>query len=637
MEIHRNARRAAPFALLAVLCVAAFSNSNSDRFLYTSPQFVRDNDDIAQLESPWRAMSLHLVGEEAAANGEVFVRRPLLSLSFALSKTLLGNEAWKYRATNVGLHLCSALLLFAIIRRTLRRLPRTDIQRTGTAAAALAAALWMVHPMQTEAVNLILARSQLQVSLLILLSLFASIRFFETTSAGSPPASVSARQLAWAFLGVVSACAAMLTKETAAVAPLVIWLYLRAFFPEASGHLRRYVATVAIATWTIAGLLVAATLEDVQSDLGGHSLDYLLTQPSVILRYFRIAIAPTNLSIHVFDFDGFVPRPSIAHILVVLGLAATSGIAAIRGSRLGFLGACVFLLLAPTSSFLALTETIHIKRFYLALAPFVIAIVAAAVITFHRLHAERKTGKAGVLLLGAIASICVALFVGETRRMNLQYHDPYGATNGSERVAAMTVAGIYELTQRQNPEQALEHFRLALDTLGPDAGCFLHRDARRPGPCRVGNFIGVAHVVAGDYDAAIAQFEKLAERAPEWTTATNNLAATLILDGSPDRAARLLAPLATSQNVLPSVAVNYAVASLVTGEMEDAREYFDTARTMIGSAVPWLETQRLEGAIRQRNEGPIRIVPLPAMMDGNNGTDMFLLTAPAGPVHPGAS
>src|SRR5262249_11190655 len=140
--------------------------------------------------------------------GEAVSGRPLVNLSLAVNYAIGGLDVTGYHVWNVAVHVCCALLLFGIVRRTL--------DDAGVAAAS--AVLWMVHPLQSEAVDYISARTESMMALCYLATLYASVRSLRSPQGGRSTAVA------------VAACAAgMACKESMAAAPMMVAAYDRTF------------------------------------------------------------------------------------------------------------------------------------------------------------------------------------------------------------------------------------------------------------------------------------------------------------------------------------------------------------------------------------------------------------------------
>ena len=114
--------------------------------------FVNYDDDLYVYENP------HVTGglspgaiRWAFSNGQAGVWIPATWLSFQLDASLYGAGPAGFHRTNLLLHLLNVLLVFLVVRRL-----------TGTqVGAALAAAVFGVHPVNVEAVAWVTARKDL--------------------------------------------------------------------------------------------------------------------------------------------------------------------------------------------------------------------------------------------------------------------------------------------------------------------------------------------------------------------------------------------------------------------------------------------------------------------------------------------
>jgi len=85
--------------------------------------------------------------------------RSVLYLTFTLNYVLAGQNLWSYHLVNFLLHLLNGLLVAVMAYFLFRRIDE-NVQRCRL-YAGLAAAFFLVHPVQTESVSYISSRSEL--------------------------------------------------------------------------------------------------------------------------------------------------------------------------------------------------------------------------------------------------------------------------------------------------------------------------------------------------------------------------------------------------------------------------------------------------------------------------------------------
>src|SRR6185369_2023491 len=94
--------------------------------------------------------------------------RPLVNVTFAINYAIGDLSERGYHIANLAIHIACALLLFAIVRRTL--------EKESLFLALGAALFWMVHPLQSEAVDYVTQRTESLMALFYLTTLYAAIR-----------------------------------------------------------------------------------------------------------------------------------------------------------------------------------------------------------------------------------------------------------------------------------------------------------------------------------------------------------------------------------------------------------------------------------------------------------------------------
>src|SRR5688500_18618123 len=119
-------------AILLAAVLATYANALPAPFVLDDQASVVQNPQI-------RELSLDDVLRPAVDSP--VAGRPLVNLSFALNYALGGLDPRGYRLLNLALHAACALLVFAVVRRTVN-------DNVGLAVALL----WAVHPLNSEVV-----------------------------------------------------------------------------------------------------------------------------------------------------------------------------------------------------------------------------------------------------------------------------------------------------------------------------------------------------------------------------------------------------------------------------------------------------------------------------------------------------
>lgn len=388
--------------LLGALVFAVYAPTLRAPLLFDDIAAVTLNPTIRQLGS-WQIL-------QPPADGSTTSGRPLVNVTLAFNYALGGEDPLGFHLFNLSLHVASALLLFGLVRRTLQRLSgESRLGGVETPWAAAVALLWAVHPLQTESVISVAQRTELLGGGFILVTLYAFVR----ASTRAPAAQV------WLGVAVGAAALGVLAKETVVTAPVLVWLYDRAFVAGSGGaawRARRGFYLALLATWAPLGALlifgggtrgVAAGL-----GLGVTSWEYLLTQAGAVVRYLALTVWPYPL---VLDYGASVVRAWQDALLpgfMVLTLLGGAGWLLVRRPRAGFLAAWAFVLLAPSSSFVPLvTQTIAEHRMYLPLAGPIVAF---------GLWASGWGGRRTTALLFGVAAVMAVV----TARRAALYRDP---------------------------------------------------------------------------------------------------------------------------------------------------------------------------------------------------------------------
>jgi protein O-mannosyl-transferase len=402
-------------ALIVLVGAAVFWNSLRGPFLFDDVASIPGNATIRSLWPPPGALA-------PPSHSESVAGRPLVNLSLAINYAIGGLDVRGYHVGNITIHIACALLLFGLVRRTLASAPLQE--RFGGHAEGLAlvsALVWMVHPLHSEPVDYVVARTESLMAFFFLLTVYCSVRA-DWGSRGSRGSSG-----AWRVGAVVACAAGMACKETMAAAPLAVMLYDWTFSRDAFGRRRPFYVAL-LATWAILAAFVLSgprlhSAGVMAGDAYGTSAwTYLVNQTVMIVRYLRLLIWPRGL---VLDYG--YPRPLGLHdvwpaALLVAILLVSTLVASRRWPPIGFAGAWFFLVLAPSSSFVPIvTEVGAERRVYLASMPLVACGVAAAWLVARRLI-ERPILRSR--LPGWMAAAAIALLASATIVRNREYQSP---------------------------------------------------------------------------------------------------------------------------------------------------------------------------------------------------------------------
>ncbi|MBI3767613.1 MAG: tetratricopeptide repeat protein [Deltaproteobacteria bacterium] len=348
--------------------------------------------------------------------------RPILELTLAANYALGGLHVVGYHAVNLALHIGCGLLLYDVARRTLR-LTATMPGREAR-VAWWAALVFLVHPLQTEAVTYIINRSEV-------LMAFWYLATLDLVLVGESHAQ---RRLAWWTLAVVTCALGMATKPAMVSAPIAAWWLSRCVrapeeagvsFAEDRAYRRvepspvRWPLHVALAaTWLLLIALVSQReTPGAGLDVGIGPLEFLRTQLGVTWHYLRLLVWPVNQTIE-YDWPVAIGWTVPAVVVPAIGwaviLALLVWLRRTGRNAAAFWLALALLALAPSSSVVPIADLVFEHRMYLPLAGFaVLAALAGAGL------ARRVPRLVAVSALVAVTALGVA-----TVARNRLWHDP---------------------------------------------------------------------------------------------------------------------------------------------------------------------------------------------------------------------
>lgn len=541
-----------PVAVAVIVLLGAFSYSNS-----LSVPFVLD--DLPNiLENP----SIRNLGDMKSVllppTWSGVWDRPVVNLTLALNYAVSGERVWSYHALNLLIHILAGMALFGVVRRTFDSVRMKERYGRFSAQLALGVSLvWLLHPLQTQAVTYVIQRCESLMGLFFLLTLYCAIRGWQ-----SPYAT------AWHALSGLSFLLGAGSKEVIVTAPLVVACYERIFVRDSFGEMLRR-------SWPLyAGYCVGFAVLGAFFVSGGRVTSavtpwqYWQMQPAIILHYVRLAFWPAGLT---FDYGWPVPffHASLPAAVILACFIACAAWLLIRRSPTGFF-ACWFFAALATTSLVPLPDPAWEFRMYLPLAPLLIialfALERAAALAGRRFPRPGGGNRLAVLLLPAAIVIVLALSFATYQR-NKTYS------------SALT---LWEDTVRKSPanSRARLNYGVELDRAGSlQEAVRQFREAIRlkPDYAEAYSNLGNALAKTGNQQAAFDSFAEAIRLNPEYANAYSNMGAWLIRAG---KAKEAVAPLEQAVRLKPGdheTRSNLGAALGQAGRMEEAAAQFEKA------------------------------------------------------------
>ena len=528
------------YLALVIAAFAVYGNSLNNSFHFDDAHSILQNPHIRSLDG---------VGgffvDSATFSGEksMGMYRPLTQTTFALNYTAGSYAPFGYHFVNVFLHALCACAVFSLVRRLCR----------SPECGALAAMLFVVHPIHSQAVNYISARAEVLAGFGSLVALALVIRGGTIRGAA------------------VSYGMALLAKSTAsATLPiLVLWEWSR---PARLRQWRRYwpfafLSTVFVITISLDGFLPRSLAQDVrpmQIQIG--------IQLKALPYYLKLIAMPVSLSVeHAFyEVEGIADGAAAAGFL--LGLSLLIGVWRMRHRApwLGF-GIGWFLASLSLTFLIPLNVLVSEHRLYVASVGMLIALAAILVERGGEATAlQAKTGErlkwpdtrllvtllACTMLLGVITVQRNRLWQSEfTLWQDAVAKAPMMFRAQSNLALAMHEAGEYEAARR-GFERSLE---------------------LNPLYSKTWSNLGLSYVQLGRTDEARLAFERALELRPDLSGTLNNLGRLHVDGGRLEIGKGYLLKAVAANPLNPEARVNLGKLYQSLGDVAAARAEYEKA------------------------------------------------------------
>lgn len=524
-------------AILALALVGAFSYA----FNLRGPLFWDDVDWIVNNPSvhslAWSNIKFIFSHDVLAGIGLVSnYYRPFLFLTFALNYLVSGVEPVLYHLVSNGIHILNSILIFYLLLRWFK----------SKRAAFLAALLFLIQPLQTEAVAYISGRGD-PLSIFFIL---AGITLY-----------LSGRKW-WAY---VAATLAILSRETAVLFPAYLGLALVSF--ELSGTLWKRCKAALWRTLPFIGIssvygVLRLTVLNFQNTLNFYQQQNLYSEHlayriytffHALLVYLRLAFWPTGLHmdrdipVNTSIFVGYAWLGALFIILALSWLIWLYKKGDQRTFYLWFFGLSVFFVnLGPTSGIVPINARIYEHWLYFSLFGF-FTVVAWYLDKIWAWFEDRRPSLQPVFVIFLVAYL---LFLGvQTIRRNLLWAD---------------VPGLYKDILAYEPQDVRILNNLAMwysDQGNNTAAVPLYEQAIQVDPTQPAPYYNLGNVArdAGQLDQAEVLYKKALTVSPTFRYSYENLAGIYIAQKKYTQA---LDELKQLQQIYPSPQTAQNIATL---------------------------------------------------------------------------
>ncbi|OIJ73519.1 MAG: hypothetical protein A2V21_304100 [Deltaproteobacteria bacterium GWC2_55_46] len=591
---------------IALLAVAVYSNTFTATFQFDDYLYVVDYSSAYRPESFWPPGGT----------------RYFTYITFALNFFANGMDVRGYHAVNIAIHIANGILVF-FFSGLLTRTPRLSEKGLPSfQIAALAALLFIVHPVQTEAVAYISQRFASLATFFYLLGIVFYLKWRLS----------EARTRAVLYLaGLISVWAAQMTKEISFTLPFTLLMIELALFRGRPGRrllkLTPILLAMAVIPYMIfgpmgvdgvGGNLIGAQIRDLQN-ISRH--DYLVTQFRVIVTYLRLLVLPVDQTID-YDypmFSSFFAPEVFASFIFISSLfigAVYLFIRFLRGGS-GYLalisagGLWFFITISVESSIVPIKDLIFEHRLYLPSVG--VALSASAGLFF-------VWGKAGLggpwkAVAAAFALMVLPLGTAAYARNNVWqngmtlYEDAVLKSPAKERVRYNLAWAYhrggkidkaieqYNEDLKLNPQAEKAHLNLGMIYMGRgerDKAVYHFSETVRINPANAAALynLGTMHHEGKELDKAIEYYVKAIRAQKDNENAMYNLALAFMEKGDFGSAEYLLDSVLKLNPASWDALVNLGKLYSKTGDQERARAAYNRAvalRPDLAASVPRLE------------------------------------------------
>jgi len=505
--------------------------------------------------------------------------RGLAIASFQINYYLSGANVVSYHLFNLFIHITTALLVYRFLDLLLKTpsfRKDAELYLNSLPVPFFTALLFVVHPVQTQAVTYIVQRFTALAALFYVAAAVCYLQARLCQVRENRP--VSAGAVSWLAGCIAAFFCAVKSKEIAYTLPLALVLLEFLCFKV---ERKKIFATAAIAVVALASFFLKIgigkfSLEQAVAVMDDATRlqtitsrgDYLFTQFRVILKYIQLLFFPVNQRVdYDYPLSHSFFEPAVMGSFIILSLLFGTALILVRRSRTGNVDRRLiafgifwfFLTLSIESSVLPIIDLIFEHRVYLPSVGAIAAVTTAGLNLVWRRESERSKGVVCLVLL-----LIAVLFAGAAWKRNLVWRSEvtlwedatlkspdnsrawnnlgsaYIKENSSDKALQALVRAI-ELDRSK--QEAWNNLGIAIDLKGVYKERFNRTGKMFTTPesikdevvnkwqGEVNNNLGLAYEILGNYPKAAENYRNAIGYSPSLTIAYFNLGIVSALAG----------------------------------------------------------------------------------------------------------
>ncbi|MFA5355879.1 MAG: tetratricopeptide repeat protein [Candidatus Omnitrophota bacterium] len=469
----------AQVALIALLGFLVYFNSLSGKFIWDDYCYVKNNSHITSF-----SYLPGLFTEDIGAGSGVpsFFYRPFQMVTYMIDYALWGLNEFGYHLINLILHIIVSLCIYWMVTALFE-------QRV---VAFLTSLLFIAHPAHVEAIASISGRAEPLVALFMLVMV---ILYSKQLSSGS-------RKLY--ALTLLSFVCALLSKENALIAPLLILLYHFTFTKKIKPGLFLSILAVSLSYIIIRISVLSRLLTESLLPYTPDARTFFSRIPgffSALVFYLRILVLPFDLRV---DYGSRLFRFSDPAVIIGMAITVFLTVYAFKRRRkdklLFFSVIWFYITLLPSANIYKINES-FMKEHWLYIPSIGFFLVLARSLV--SLYGSRLKAAA---VFSTVALLCFYSYL--TARQNVYWSDPIvfmkRSMQYSDNYVFYEQLGL-EYYNRGNFKEAADYYKEAI--------------RRVPGNSRLYEALGVCYKALGRYKDAIAAYQRLLGMRPAESSA----------------------------------------------------------------------------------------------------------------------